>query len=528
MSDLNELKKIADFIKTEKDRNPSQVEFYLEQLNKSIDNRIDLQKSNPGVVNPKGIFEPDSEIFRFSTDARGIRDRFFNLNFDILRQLPGRVAPISAIHNLRAMQIREMSRISYSDDELGFRVKLKDKKRTPDKKEEKVIHEIEEFILNSGYTDFEGAEEREDKFLVVNDMFTRDLNSIDQIALSLRKNKKGKLLDFWVLDGSSIKRVLPDVGYEGDKKIKFVQQVEEKVVETFTHDDIIFYYSNHRSDIRTRGYGYSFLEQSIDIITSWLFGMNYNKEFFNTSSQPKGIISFGGNDVKLDRKDLEELQREWVSMFRGIKGMWKTPFLTHDAKWVPIAPSNRDMEYNQYIQMISAWIFAIHGTDPQELGMKFNQTQNVLNDNADKKIAFSHDRGLKFTSSNIAEIYNQIILRVPEWKDFYVSPTGLVLKNQTEKSAVDEKRVQTYITVDELRAENDLKPLPDGKGEVILNAAYIQALQMQQQTQQGQEGQGQGNQEEGNNQENGNEEPTLTINESDLEKSKEEFIEIIL
>ena len=45
--------------------------------------------------------------------------------------------------------------------------------------------------------------------------------------------------------------------------------------------------------------------------------------------------------------------------------------------------------------------------------------------------------------------------------------------------------MSTYKTVDEIRAEEDLPPLPDGEGEVILNAVWMQNKTMAAQAEMG-------------------------------------------
>lgn len=452
----------------------------------------DLLKSNQrggaGIINQydhqapglKGLIEPDGTIIRWGYDARGVREKYFNLSFDILREIAQRTIPIGAIQNNRCMQLRPFTRISYNDNDVGFRVKLKSKEGVPDKKDKIVMSEIEEFILNSGYVDIEGSEEREG-FAEVIDMLTRETMTIDQIAISLRRNRKGKIMDFWVLDAATVKRVLK--GKEalfGDKRIKFVQEIDGRILETFTPDDLLFTYMNRRTHIRRRGYGYSYLEMCIDMITAWLFGMAYNKEIFNTSSQPKGILSFAGQ--QLGQEEIEELQRQWISMFRGVKGMWKTPILQHDAKWIQIAPNNRDMEFNEYIQMLSSWICAIHGIDAAELGMKLNQTGGVLNENKEAQLYYSKDRGLKDLLYFHSAWINDIIQRVPEWDRYYLEFTGMEAKSQKGLLEVDQMQVKTYLTVNEKRKEKDLPPLPDG--DVILDPVYIQNVQAKQMAEQ--------------------------------------------
>jgi|GEM_PF-4126544 len=483
------------------------------------------RKGNGAINAPKGMIEPAEWMAEWGYGIHGVREKFFHLSFRILRQIAQRTAPISTIQNVRCMQIRPFSETSYNDDDVGFRVKLKDKKGTPSKKDEKIMKEIEEFLLYSGYTNFEGADEREEGLSDVVELITREMMTIDQVAISLRRNKKNKILDYWILDAATIKRTMKDKGFQGDKSIAFVQEVNGRFVETFTKDDLIFYFMNRRTDIRQRGYGYSYIEMSLDMITAWLFAMAYNKEIFNSSSQPKGVISFEGE--KIEQGDLEELQRQWISMFRGVKGMWRTPFLQHNAKWIPIAPPNRDMEFNEYTQTLASWICAIHGIDPAELGLRFNRTQATLYENRQNEITYSRDRGLKDILAFVQSILNKIIERVPEWDPYRMEFTGIEAKDQLAELNVDEKQTQVYMTINEKRKEKDLKPI-DG-GDIINNPNFLQAQQMKQMSEM------QGGMSVGNE---FGEEPEEDIEETPkekeqpkeefkFEKSKQDYIEIL-
>jgi hypothetical protein len=498
---------------------------YFDALLKSQENN---RKGYGSINPPKGLFEPNERFHRYNLDPRGIRNRFYDLTFRILRDIATKVAPITSVHTLRTMQIRPFSFRSYNDDVTGFSIKLKNRKATPTKKQKIEMEKIEEFFENSGVLDIPGVEDREEGLQEINEQIVRELLTIDQIAISLRRNRRGDLLDYYILDGATIKRTVKDIGYENDKKIKFVQEVEGQIVETFTAEDLIFYYSNRRTNIDRKGYGMSYAELSIDMITAFLFGMGYNKEFFNSSAQPKGILTFEGD--QLDQGQIEELQRQWVSMFRGIKGMWKTPFLQYNAKWQNLAPTNRDMEFNEYIQILSSWIFAIHGTDAQEVGMRLNQAQNVLNENQEAKIAFSKSRALRDLLFSVSTIYNKIIKQVPEWNDYCFSFTGLEAKDQAGETDIDGKQVKSYMTLNEKRAEKDLKPLEKG-GDVVLDPQYIQYIQSLEAQEQQSQIQDQENTDQNEDESNFeiNEDDLQEVKPKDLEKSlKDQYIEIIL
>lgn len=446
--------------------------------------------------------EYDYQYYFGIYDHRGIRNRVMNLNFDILRQISERVAPIASVVNTRCSQIRPFGCPAHTEEDIGFRIILKDKKRHPDKQEEKEIEEIMEWFINTGFIDLpiknQEELEREDKLDDVNERLTRELLVIDQTALVPRFTLKGELCEFRVIDGATIKRVNPQVGYEGDKKIRFVQELDGKVVETFTHDELIFDYMNKRADIRFGLYGYSNEEMCIDTITGFLYAMSYNNAFFDNSTQPKGFISFSNRDI--DQEQLEELRRQWIAMFTGVKGLWKTPFLMDGAKWNAVSPSNQDMQFNEYLQVLAGWICAIYKIDPAEMGFRFNQAQQVLSENQDAKINYSKSRGLYDILSFLEKIYNKILLKTKWAEKYRFSFSGLKPRDKMGESNLDEIQGRAFKTMNEIRAEHDLKP--DPYGDIIMNPTYIQWRGQQEMNQQ--QNQGQPQEEESQQQEEGN------------------------
>jgi hypothetical protein len=69
--------------------------------------------------------------------------------------------------------------------------------------------------------------------------------------------------------------------------------------------------------------------------------------------------------------------------------------------------------------------------------------------------------------------------------DFRIIFTGIDPKDVASESDNQKKRVSYLITVDEARAEEDLPPLPDGKGEVILDPTWLQFSQAKDMAEQG-------------------------------------------
>jgi hypothetical protein len=198
--------------------------------------------------------------------------------------------------------------------------------------------------------------------------------------------------------------------------------------------------------------------------------MAYNKEQFNTSSQPFGAWIFKGEN--LGQEELESMQREWMKMFQGIKGLWRTPFLQFDARWQPIRPPNKDMEFNQYLQILAGWMCAVYGIDSSELGFRFNQSGNIMGENVEQKLVYSKDRGLKDLLFFISKIINVLIDLVPEWDRYRFTFTGIEgAKDQKAQVEIDDMKTRTYLTINELRAEKDLDPIENG--DVLRDSSWL-------------------------------------------------------
>jgi hypothetical protein len=166
-------------------------------------------------------------------------------------------------------------------------------------------------------------------------------------------------------------------------------------------------------------------------------------------------------------------------------------------EYISLHSTNRDMEFSEWMNFNIKILSALCGADPAELNFLFGnvgQSNSLSQPPAEQRMKTSRDRGLRPILRAVAGWLNKHIIW-PINDNYVIQFTGLDIKNASE--IIDnKKKVVTFLkTVDELRAEEDLEPLPDGKGEVILDPTWLQhssmidqAAQMaQQQQQQGQE-----------------------------------------
>lgn len=477
---------------------------------------IKAENNSPGkIVGPlRGYLDNP----QFYSNARGVIDQIHSVPDNVLREVEKKNPIISACVNARIRQMREFSRVSHEDYVPGFCIQMKDTEAKPSKEEKKQISFIEEFFLDTGRLDFDGWEEREDNFHDFLVQMTDSFLVLDKNAIELRRDKAGKVVDFWILDPSTIKRVLPG-GFRGNKadidpnffvwfddkftkklvedkvdlipddmtKIAFVQEDSGRYVAAFTRKDLIFDVLHKRADIRYRGRGYSPVEQAITIVSAFLYALSYNKRAFGAAIPKVGLAFKDGN---FSPDQLLDLSEEWTANFSGVNGQWRVPVLQGDVTVLDIWKSPREMEYVKYLEMTGALTCAVLGIDPAEIGLRFQQAQNVLSENPQGKMKFSSDRALKDLLGGHASTCNKIMRHAGWAEKFVFKFNGIEPFDAEQDVDIDQKRVKTYMTVNELRASKDLKSIEGG--DVILDPQFMQAVQAAQMDQEGGEEAGEG------------------------------------
>lgn len=471
------------------------------------------QAKFPGVAGKpnalRGFLEP---VFDTHT-AKGVRERYQPLGFNILREIEHKNPVVSAIVNTRSKQMRPFAQESKGDDEPGFRVVTRDTEHKPTHHEKAQCKDLMKWYQFTGRTDFLGAEEREDNLLDVMVKMARDYLTIDQVPIELRRDRGRKVVDFWCLDGATIWRTTQG-GYRGQKqdfdprsyvildealekkivdekialipdvsKIKFVQRLNGRFVAAYTYNDMIFDCLQKRTDVRFYGYGYPPLEQAMNACTAFLFGMAYNAEAFNSSTLPKIALAF--KDGNFSPEQLMDLQDMWIANFQGHYGAWRIPMLNQEVNVIDLFKSPRDMEYMKYLEFMGSLICAVMNIDSQELGLRYAQAQNVLSENQSARMNFSKDRGLNDLLGAMSEVWNKVLILTDRKiaERYKVEYTGIEPEDKEQNSKIDTESVKRDTTVNEMRAKKDMPPIEGG--DVILEPTFLQNKQAAEMAQQG-------------------------------------------
>jgi hypothetical protein len=414
----------------------------------------------------------DPEVWHWLwTGARGVRERILQLNFQTLRTLSQRLPLISGIINARTDQILPFCHYATEDGDRGFVFELEasTQKSHEGKEDPAEVMELAKFLEQTGFM-FDPL--REDDMSDYVSMMVRDIYEIDQIATELQRNRRGEVVAFWAMDGATIARTADNGSFA--KGIRYVQRIDDKIYAEFKDTDLLFDYRFKRSDIRYRGYGYSPVEQAIDVITTLLFGYNYVRDQLMKDKVPKGFISVMGD---VGKPQLDSIRNYWYSAMSGAGGNWAIPIIPSGKDGVGmdfkmLGQSNRDMEYHKTIMFVSSLVAAVFSIDLMELGIKTDDTTSLIGENSEPRLQYSKSRGLGSMLAFIEQHLNKILRKVTEKYRFKF--VGMETEDPSKVADVRTKQVGSWRTIDEIREEDGLKPFKEDWSTIPLHPQAVQ------------------------------------------------------
>lgn len=445
-----------------------------EAMSKALEN---VGLAQPTEERPRGLFHDPYSI----QDWGGWRERPSNLTYDSLRMMATKVTPVDAIITLRINQLTQFSRPQQGRYERGYRVDLRDRrdrKRSMTPAEAKQAAEIERMLEYTGILLPDEKPSDRDNFTMFLKKWIRDQLTYDQFAAELVRDRKGRISRFVALPSETIRPATVDVEHqtvgEMRENVSHVQVYENTVIAEYDSDSIIWSVMMPRSDLRVNGFGFSPLERLVNLITAWLFGFEFNQKMFTNGSTIKGIVNIKG---AIPDRQLRAFRRMWYNMVSGIENAWKTPILnSEDVQFLNMHTTNKEMEYAAWMDWLTKLICAVYQVDPIEINFQFGNTgqkSGLGEGNQEYKIIESKDRGLRPLADHIADTLNREII----WEinpDFEFRFAGLDAKAEDTDRKASMEEVKAFKTVNEIRAERDLDPLPDGKGDAILDSTWVQ------------------------------------------------------
>ena len=385
---------------------------------------------------------------------------------------------VNAIINTRADQVSLYCQPTrYSKKGMGFEVRLKDvgAEATDDEKEE--MKKIEEFLVNTSHkTDTE-----RDTFYDFCKKIIRDTLLYDQVNFEKNIDKKtNKLISFLAVDPTTMFYKTKDskIVRNKEKLPKFVQVIDDKVVNEYTAREMAMGIRRPRTDISSSGYGYSELEVALKQIVAHENTEAFNDRFFSHGGTTRGVLL-----IKQEQQSttyaLESFKREWKSSLSGINGSWQIPVINaEDVKFINMTPTANDMQFEKWLNYLINVICSVYGIDPSEInfpnrGGATGSKSNSLNEgNSSDKHRDSKTKGLEPLLKFIENMINKYI--ISEFDSKYIFEfSGGDNKTELEKLAILEKELELFKLPDEARIERDLEGTIPG-GDSILNGTAVQ------------------------------------------------------
>lgn len=368
---------------------------------------------------------------------------------------------------------------------------------------------VEDFILYCGLLDNRPFETKKWNFDTCLRAWVRDTLTLDKMTTEIVPNQVGKPHHFFPNDASTIKFASPSLkrykafpgaqtnvdflypekhvqalekrdALELDEelleaeKYKYVQVVKGRIERAFTEDELKLGIRNMTTDIYNNGYGISELELLVSIVASHLNTEYYNKAYFTQGFSAKGILHL---KAAIPRRKLETIRQQWHHMIKGARNSFQTPIFAgmDEVKWIPLTQNHSDIEFQGWLNYLIKVICAIYQIDPAEIGFPMKDIGSgggISGDNTEEKLSHSKDKGL-YPLLRFIENYVNINIIDSIDSDFCIEFTGVDEASKKFELERQEKEVKIKKTINEIRAEDGLPPLP-GCDALVLDPVYFQ------------------------------------------------------
>lgn len=307
------------------------------------------------------------------------------------------------------------------------------------------IKMLENFVYHCGRTDRtpRGEEMLFGEFVK---LITWDALTFGHVACEKVLTRKGALHRFRPLPAENIYRVNPNIDkktVEGQAKIaldmyhqkrsdndsenqgelntpdmkylKYVQQsVDNRVVNVFGDEDLVFKLFNPKNFSNSNGYTISMVEQAVIMITNHLNVESYNANYFTHGYAARGILHLKGT---VTQNTLASFRRQFYNSISGANNAWRTPIVSglDDVQWIPMSGSAREMEYINFNSHVMRSICAQFQIDPIEVGLDYLTSANgraasQAKESGQFKITYSRERGLLPLLFFIEDLINEDII----------------------------------------------------------------------------------------------------------------------
>ncbi len=404
-------------------------------------------------------------------------------SFDAMRNMVDQTPVLSAVVMTRIRQVQRFCRHSTDEKIPGFRIATKDISAKPNDSEKLSMQLLGDFFTHGGWEFKPRMRNRlkRDNFSAFMSKQVRDSLTMDSapIEVEWKRDKRQGIDGLYAVDGATI-RLCTEEGYQGDDSINAVQVVQGQIRALYSPDDLIYVPRNPRTNVLVGGYGLSETELLVRTVTGFLNAFTYNTKYFDSNSIPKGMLHLSGN---YDDKDIASFKRYWNSMVKGVNNAWSLPVMVSKdqeskASFEHLGAEQNEIMFAKWMTFLGSLICAIYSIAPDEINFESftSGASSLSGSDTEEKIVNSKDKGFLPLMAHFENIFTDYV--VAEFDDKYCFQfTGL----RQEDAAQAFERQKLVMTVNEMRARDDLPPIEDKWGDAPLNPALLAAWQAENQ-----------------------------------------------
>lgn len=358
----------------------------------------------------------------------------------------------------------------------GYIIRKKNEDLTKGVKNDKERDRISDFMQNCG--NYEDTDR--DDFVKYCTKLLRDELTLDQIATEIQYDKKGEPCAFFAVDSATIEKVV--AADKTKTPFRYLQIVDGMPAAGYTPSTMIFDFENPRTDIHHSQYGYSYVEQAVDLITSVINTFVYNAGNFTENKLPRGMLLINGdaNDERI--AEMEDYIAEIMS--GGPLNQWRIPIIPSGGKddsieWKTLNGTNREMEFQGWMDYLTSGVVAMFGCSMDELGIQSQKSQAMFENGGKDRISASKSLLLGDLLTFFESYLNKIVKKInPEYVLEFV---GYEKDDPSAVADLDEKECRTWKSINEKRAEKGLKPIDLNQikngADIPMNVQLVQLLQ---------------------------------------------------
>ena len=470
-----------------------------------IRKRVQRGKAMPSTIfSPAHTYseeKPNKDLKSFFFDPLSLESNYYGtirtispyygrqITCRILRRVAEKGWIINLCITTTISQARPYFKESTQENQRGFRImsrEAKEKARDMTKAEKEEAKQLAQFFLHTGDVEDPNRTDDLDKYAT---KIIRDLYQLDQISTELQRTRNGDLCAFWAIDTATIEIALPNT--ERTTGVKYAQVINHVPYAYYAKDDLIFDCMNPRTDIEKAGYGYSIVEQAIDLVTSSINTFMYNAGFFTENKLPRGILLLNG---PADQDEIEDIEDYIANLMTGPPtSQWRVPIIpTGRSKnsegggrlfeWVNLQGTNKEMEYQAWFDLQMSAIAAMFKKSMEELGLHSQKSQPLIGLNTEPKQEASKSLGLGDCLTFMQKHFNQIL----EYKNpaYVFEFVGYEKDDLKLVSDIDRIEVDTWKTLNEKRTEKGMDAIDltsvKNPADIPMNVQAVQLWQSQQ------------------------------------------------